>query len=69
MKSCFYISKKKVVRVILRDENGNTIMVVSIPENYAQHAEIVEALAIFRGLQQCLHQVFPILLLNEIVRW
>lgn len=44
---------------------GNVIWVATIRENHINQLEIVECLAILRGLQLCLHLGFPNLLIDS----
>lgn len=39
------------IGLILRDSTGKVLMVASRPENEVEHSEVIELLAIFRGLQ------------------
>lgn len=53
------------IRAILRNNMGNVIWVATIRENHINQLEIVECLAILRGLQLCLHLGFPNLLIES----
>lgn len=54
----FYLQKARV-GVIVRDPQGSTILVASLSEKNVHYPKAIESIVILRGLQLCLHQGIP----------
>lgn len=55
----FYDLQKVGIRAILRNNKGNTIMATNLLENEVPNPETIETLAKLRGLQLCVLQGIP----------
>lgn len=54
----FYLQKARA-GVIVRDPQGSTILIASLFEKNVHYPEAIESIVILQGLQLCLHQGIP----------
>lgn len=61
----FFNFKKTEIGAIVRDHRGKALFATRVAENAVAQPELIEAIAVLRGLQLCLNQGFTQLLIEN----